>query len=65
MSTIQGNVKRSLDGIYPASASHFAARCLAEFQYRFNRRYEVAAPTRRLLREAAMALPRPILISFA
>ncbi len=62
--TILGNVKRSLDGTYHACAPHYAARYLAEFQYRFNRRYELAALPRRLLKAAAttLPLPRPILL---
>ena len=61
--TILGNVKRSLDGNH-ACAPHYAARYLAEFQYRFNRRYELAALPRRLLKAAAttLPLPRPILM---
>ena len=62
--TILGNVKRSLDGTYHAGAPHYWARYLAEFQYRFNRRYELAALPRRLLKAAAttLPLPRPILL---
>ncbi len=62
--TILGNVKRSLDGTYHACAPHYAGRYLAEFQYRFNRRYELAALPRRLLKAAAttLPLPRPILM---
>ena len=62
--TILRNVKRSLDGTYHACAPHYAARYLAEFQYRFNRRYELAALPRRLLKAAAttLPLPRPILL---
>ena len=65
VNTILGNVKRSLDGTYHAFAPHYAARYLAEFQYRFNRRYELAALPQRLLTAAATALPlpRPILMS--
>ena len=49
VNTILGNVKRYL----------------AEFQYRFNRRYDLAAMLPRLLQAAATALPlpRPILLS--
>ena len=65
MNTILGNVKCSLDGTYHAFAPHYAARYLAEFQYRFNRRYELAALPQGLLTAAATALPlpRPILMS--
>ena len=45
--------------------AHCAARYLAEFQYRFNRRYDLAALPQRLLQAAvtALPLPRPILLS--
>ena len=54
-------MKRSLDGTSHA----FAPRYLAEFQYRFNRRYDLAALLQRLLRAATtvLPLPRPILMS--
>ena len=49
VNTVPGNVKRSLDGTYHGLLPKYAARYLAEFQYRFNRRYNLAA------------LPRPVL----
>jgi len=57
--TILGNVKRALDGTYHRFAPYYAARYLAEFQYRFNRRYDLAAMPLRLLKAAAGALPLP------
>ena len=67
VNTVPGNVKRSLDGTYHRCGPHYAARYLAEFQYRFNRRYDLAALAQRLLQAAATALPRPrpILMSSA
>lgn len=61
MHTILGNVKRSRDGTYHALGPNY----LAEFQYRFNRRNDLAALLRRMLQAAATALPqpRPILMS--
>ena len=58
-------MKRSLDGTYHHCEAHYAARYLAEFQYRFNRRYDLAAMLPRLLQAAvtALPLPRPILLS--
>ncbi len=44
-------MKRSLGGTYPAFVPHY----LGEFQYRFNRRYHLAA----------LALARPVLMSSA
>ena len=65
VNTILGNVKRSLDGTYHHFEAHYATRYLAEFQYRFNRHYDLAAMLQRLLQAAATALPlpRPILCS--
>ena len=61
VNTTLGNVQRSMDGSYHAVGPKYLARYLAEF--RFNRRYDLAAPTERLLRAAAatLALPRPLL----
>ncbi len=59
VNTILGNVKRSLDGTYHAFRPKYAARYLAEFQFRFNRRYDLAALPQRLLQAAAVALPLP------
>ena len=50
MHTILGNGKCSGDGIYHAFAPRFAARYLAEVQYRVNRRYELEVLPQRLLR---------------
>ena len=63
VNTILGNVKRSLNGTCQVSAPRY----LAEFQYRFNHRYDPAALLQRLLRASASALPgpRPILLSVA
>ena len=59
VNTILGNVKRSLDGTYHAFGAKYAARYLAEFQYRFNRRYDLTELPQRLLEAAATALPLP------
>ena len=52
MNTILGNVKCSLDGIYYAFAPHY----LTVFQYRFNRRYELAALPLPLRRPSLMSV---------
>ena len=63
VNTASGNVKRALDGTYHRLLPKYAARYLAEFQYRFNRRYDLAALPQRLLRVAVatLPLPRPVL----
>ena len=53
VNTTLGNVKRSMDGSYHAVRPKYLARYLAEFQYRFNRRYDLAALAERLLPAAA------------
>ena len=67
VNTLLGNVKRALDGTYHAFRPKYAARYLAEFQYRFNRRYALAQLPQRLLQAAALAqpLPRPLAQSAA
>ena len=42
VNTVLGNVKRALDGTYHAWGQKYAPRYLAEFSYRFNRRYQLA-----------------------
>ncbi len=49
VNTLLGNVKRAIDGIYPACERRY----LAEFSYRFNRRYQFAALVPRLVYAAA------------
>ncbi len=61
VSTALGNVKLALDGTYHRLAPKHAARYLGEFQYRFNRRYDLAALPQRLLRAATLPLPRQVL----
>ena len=53
VNTLMGNMKRSMDGTYHSVRPKYLARYLAEFQYRFNRRYDLAAMADRLLRAAA------------
>ena len=59
VNTVLGNVKRSMDGSYHSIKPKYLARYLAEFQYRFNRRYDLAVLPERLLRAAAATLPHP------
>jgi hypothetical protein len=49
-----------LSGTYHAfKFAKYAHRYLAEFQYRFNRRYNLPTIFSRLLRAAALAPPQP------
>ena len=60
VNTVLGNLKNSFKGTYH-SFDHFkyASRYLAEFSYRFNRRFDLAAMIPRLLRAAALTKPLP------
>ena len=59
VNTLLGNVKRAIDGTYHACAPRYAGRYLAEFAYRFNRRYELADLVPRLVYVAARTPPLP------
>ena len=57
--TLLGNVKRASDGTYHACAPQYAERYLAEFAYRFNRRYQLADLVPRLAYVAVRTPPLP------
>lgn len=60
VNTVLSNVKRALDGTYHAFRfCKYAARYLAEAQYRFNRRFDLSALLPRLLVAAARCQPWP------
>ena len=60
VNTFLGNLKRSLGGTYHAfDFNKYAHRCLAEAQYRFNRRFDLRTILPRLLRAAALTIPTP------
>ncbi|HSL72202.1 MAG TPA: IS1595 family transposase [Longimicrobiales bacterium] len=60
INTVLGNLKTALKGTYHAFAfAKYAHRYLAEVQYRFNRRFDLAAILARLLRAACLTPPRP------
>lgn len=59
VSTVLGNVKSALRGTYIAIRQKHVPRYLAEFQYRFNRRFHLASLLSRLLHAAARAVPMP------
>jgi ribosomal protein L37AE/L43A len=59
VNTLLGNVKTALAGTYHAfNFRKYAHRYLAEYQYRFNRRFDLKAILPRLLRAAATTGPR-------
>jgi ISXO2-like transposase domain/Transposase zinc-ribbon domain len=63
VNTMLGNLKMALAGTYHAfDHAKYAARYLAEFAYRFNRRFDLAAMLPRLLRAAATTKPHPLRI---
>jgi hypothetical protein len=60
VNTLLGNLKTSLSGTYHAfNFSKYAHRYLAEFQYRFNRRFDLSVILVRLLRASALTSPHP------
>jgi ribosomal protein L37AE/L43A len=60
INTVLGNLKTALSGTYHAfDFAKYAHRYLAEAQYRFNRRFDLATILARLVRAASLTLPRP------
>ncbi len=60
INTLLGNLKTALTGTYHAfDFAKYAHRYLAEVQYRFNRRFNLASILARLLRAASITSPRP------
>ena len=60
INTVLGNLKTSLSGTYHAFGfQKYAARYLAAFSYRFNRRFDLRALPTRLLIAAVRCAPRP------
>lgn len=59
VNTMPGNVKRSIDGTYHAIDAKHLPRYLAEFSYRFNRRYQLANLVPRLVHASANTPPMP------
>ena len=54
-----GNIKAALVGTYRAVRSKHVPRYLAEFEYRFNRRYDLSAMNPRLAFVALRTAPMP------
>ena len=60
VNTLLGNLKTALSGTYHAfDFEKYGQRYLAEFQYRFNRRFNLRAMLPRLLRAAVLTKPQP------
>lgn len=61
INTVLGNLKTSLSGCYHAfDFQKYAARYLAAFSYRFNRRFDLHTLHQRLLVAAASTTPQPL-----
>lgn len=61
VNTMLGNLKTSLAGTYHSfDHTKYAHRYLAEFSYRFNRRFDLPAMLPRLLRAAVTTKPLPL-----
>ena len=58
VNTVLGNIKSAITGTYRAVRKH-AGRTLAEFEYRFNRRYDLGAMIPRLAFAAVRTPPMP------
>ena len=59
VNTALGNIKAAITGTYRAINSKHVPRYLAEFEYRFNRRYDLAAMIPRLCWAAVHVPPMP------
>ena len=59
VNTVLGNVKNALTGTYHAIRKNHASRYLAEFEYRFNRRFDLPSMLDRLLFIAVKTPPMP------
>ena len=57
--TALGNIKAAITGTYRTINSKHVPRYLAEFEYRFNRRYDLAAMIPRLTWAAVRTTPMP------
>ena len=59
VNTALGNIKAAMTGTYRSINSKHVPRYLAEFEYRFNRRYDLAAMIPRLTWAATRTTPMP------
>lgn len=60
VNTMIGNVKNAIKGVYHSARHQHLPRYLAEFCYRFNRRFELRAMLPRFLRAAVNTPPMPL-----
>jgi len=61
VNTVLGNLKTAITGTYHAfKFTKYTYRYLAEYQYRFNRRFDLSSLMQRLIRAAANAKPMPM-----
>jgi len=56
---VLGNLKTTIAGTFKSVAKRYVPRYFAEFQYRFNRRFQLADLLPRLACIATRAAPRP------
>jgi len=59
VNTVLGNLKNTITGTYHSAGSKHVPRYLAEFQYRFNRRYDLKGMMKRLLYSSVRTAPMP------
>ena len=59
VNTAMGNIKSAIVGTYRSISSKHVPRYLAEFEYRFNRRYDLAAMMPRLIWAGVRTPPMP------
>ena len=59
VNTALGNIKAAITGTYRSISQKHVPRYLAEFEYRFNRRYDLATMLPRLTKPAAQTPPMP------
>lgn len=59
LNTVIGNVKNAMHGVYHAIHKKHLPRYLAEFCYRFNRRFNLKTITTALIRDAVATPPMP------
>jgi len=59
INTLLGNVKSAMQGTYHAIQSKHLPRYLAEFEYRFNRRFKLDAIVTRLVHASVRTPPMP------